>query len=71
MDGLTSPFTILSLTSNIHVFILRSILICIKSKVTRNLAVKENNKLLVKYWNDPRPHSLNDFLSHLPIVMLH
>ena len=71
LDALTSPFTFLSVTSNIQVFILRSILICIKSKVTRNLAIKENNQLLLEYLDNSRPHSLNYLLSNLLIVMLH
>lgn len=71
LDALTSPFTFLSVTSNIQVFILRSILICIKSKVTRKLAIKENNRLLLEYLDNCRPYSLNDLLSHLLILMLH
>lgn len=57
LDALTSPFTFLSLTSK-YVFIPRSILICIKIKVTKNLAIKENHQLLLKYLDDSRPHSL-------------
>lgn len=41
-----------------YVFIPRSILICIKIKVTKNLAIKENHQLLLKYLDDSRPHSL-------------
>ena len=60
LDALTSPFTFLSvITSNIQVFILRSILIFIKSKVTRNLAIKENNRLLLEYLDNSRPFSLS------------
>ena len=57
LDALTSPFTFLSSTSNIRIYT-KINLNLYKIKVTKNLAIKENHQLLLKYLDDSRPHSL-------------